>query len=280
MSSGNTGTGAGWDETHPASGDLVSAGSTEIIDDRIGVRLRLQKEHVAPSTGTLTGSILLGTGGGEHIAGSAISYFGTSAPTTRPDTTVALGTGDIGRVWVKMSGSAVNDVQVWNGTAWISIFAGRGIVNNNCVLVDEKTAGTDGGTFTSGSWQVRTLNIKVNDAATICSLSSNQFTIGPGTFRIRASAPGYVVDQHQIRLNNTTDTLLYYGTTEFSTSAAGTATDQTRSQLSVEVVLANPKVFQLEHRCVTTKATQGFGVGASSALGVSHFAIVDITQVA
>ena len=55
-------------------------------------------------------------------------------------------------------------------------------------LSDVKSAGTAGGTFTSGSWQTRTLNTEDSDTGGNCSLSSNQFTLDAGTYEINARA--------------------------------------------------------------------------------------------
>src|SRR5437868_3327959 len=41
-------------------------------------------------------------------------------------------------------------------------------------VIDTKSAGTNGGTFTSGSWQTRTLNSITDDPCSLASLSSNQ----------------------------------------------------------------------------------------------------------
>lgn len=54
------------------------------------MRIRLAKEHVTPAASSV---------GGEHKRGSAIDWFQTTAPTTRPDGVTALTTDDRGRTW-------------------------------------------------------------------------------------------------------------------------------------------------------------------------------------
>jgi hypothetical protein len=54
------------------------------------LRIRLAKEHVTPAASSV---------GGEHKQGSAIDWFQTTAPTTRPDGVTALTTDDLGRTW-------------------------------------------------------------------------------------------------------------------------------------------------------------------------------------
>lgn len=84
------GDGTAWDETSPASSDLISQGDDEIRDLRKGTRIRLAKEHDTPATSSA---------GGEHKAGSAKIYIQSSAPTTRPDGSTALTSADDGRIW-------------------------------------------------------------------------------------------------------------------------------------------------------------------------------------
>ncbi|MBK9322713.1 MAG: hypothetical protein IPM97_07165 [Bdellovibrionaceae bacterium] len=57
------------------------------------------------------------------------------------------------------------------------------------LIVDEKPANTAGGTFTSGSWQTRTLNTTRFNTIPGASLASNQITLPAGTYYVRAVAP-------------------------------------------------------------------------------------------
>lgn len=102
----NDGTGEHWDESSPADGDFISVGAQEIRDLRIGVDLRTEKEHVAFATGTI---------GGEHLAGSAKAYTGTSDPTVRPNAATSFDFTDAGRVFINTSTSAL---RYYTGSAW------------------------------------------------------------------------------------------------------------------------------------------------------------------
>lgn len=126
---------------------------------------------------------------------------------------------------------------------------------------DEKTSGTNGGTFTSGSYQTRTLNTTLTNEITGASLSSNQITLPAGTYLVEASAPALNVDDHKVRLRNVTDgTDLIIGTSERSGAADSVAT---RSGVRGRFTLAAQKTLELQHRCVTTKSTNGFGEPAA-----------------
>lgn len=122
---------------------------------------------------------------------------------------------------------------------------------------DEKTAGTDGGGFTSGSWQKRALNTEHSDAGGHASLSSDQITLAAGTYLAEIACPAIAVNAHQARLYNTTDA----ATTLVGTSSycGNGSTQATVSTITGRFTIAASKVFEVQHRCETTKATNGFG---------------------
>ena len=129
------------------------------------------------------------------------------------------------------------------------------------LLADEKASATDGGACTSGSWFTRTLNTEQRNTISGASLSSSQFTLPAGTYRIKASSPAHRVDQLQARLYNVTDAaVVAYGTSEYA-SSAGSYT-AARSELTTVVSITAAKVFRIEFRCNTTRATNGLGVGS------------------
>jgi len=124
---------------------------------------------------------------------------------------------------------------------------------------DVKTAFTHGGTFTSGSDQTRDLNTIDSDTAGIASLSGNQLTLPPGTYRYSISCPAYLVDYHQAVLYNVTDSaIVKRGTAELASSST---VIQTRSWVIGKMTISGTKVFEVRHRCATTSAsTNGFGI--------------------
>jgi hypothetical protein len=131
--------------------------------------------------------------------------------------------------------------------------------NSFAFLSDTKAANTQGGTFTSGAWQTRTLNTEDYDPDGIVSISSNQFTLQAGTYLIKASAPAYHVDRHKIKVVNMTDTSdAIIGTSAYTTSATGDV--QTRSFAQGIITIASAKAFEIQHRAETTQATNGMGI--------------------
>ncbi len=125
---------------------------------------------------------------------------------------------------------------------------------------DEKASGTAGGTFTSGAWQTRTLNTEVIDTGNNATLASDQVTLLAGTYRFRASAPAYVTNSHKVKLKNITDSIEYIGTT---TIAAAAGNVMNTSLVEGRFTIAASKVFEVQHYCQTTKATDGFGNACS-----------------
>jgi len=125
------------------------------------------------------------------------------------------------------------------------------------IAVDEKSVGTASGGFSNGAWRDRTINtIKLNTIAG-ASLSSDIITLPAGSYKIMASAPAYVVDGHQIKLYNNSDSSdALIGSSE-SAGAGNNLT--TRSFIVGFLTIASEKGFKLQHRCQSSRSTDGFG---------------------
>jgi len=143
-------------------------------------------------------------------------------------------------------------------------------------ISDVKAATTDGGTFTSGAYQTRTLNTLVDSTGIVTSLASNQFTLPAGEYYIEAKAPAFQVNSHKAKIRNITDsTDSLIGSVE----AAGSADVIVNSSfISGTIVITAAKVFELQHRGTTTKSANGFGSNAG--FGDSEvYSVVKITKV-
>jgi len=154
-----------------------------------------------------------------------------------------------------------------NGTSSAPTWQTPWLFVSTAVICDLKATTVDGGTFTSGAWQTRELNTTIFDADGILTLSSNQFTLGVGTYVIEFSAPAWDVAAHQARLfdvtagatvasntgipgNGISQSMYSNPTYPTTTCAVGTAR---------VTVSSGTKTYRVEHRCTTTKATTGFG---------------------
>jgi len=157
----------------------------------------------------------------------------------------------------------------------------NGVVDNFAdiaIFNETQASGTQGGTFTGGSFVKRTLNTTVVNNITGCSIASSVITLPAGTYLVTASAPAYKTDGHKVRLQNTTDaTTELKGTTERTGSGDDS---QVRSFLEGAFTIAAQKDFELQHRCNTTRATNGLGV-ASSMAGIDEvYSTIQITRIA
>lgn len=159
----------------------------------------------------------------------------------------------------------INDVETWwllagqsitiksNGTKWIKIAGHVPMLR----VEDQKAAGTDGGTFTAGAWQTRVLNTVMVNQIAGASLASNQITLPAGTYEVVADAPGFGCERHRLKLYNVTDAAdILYGTSSYSGSAIHA---DSRSAIAGVFILAAQKVLEVQHRCTTTRATDGLG---------------------
>jgi hypothetical protein len=127
------------------------------------------------------------------------------------------------------------------------------------LIQEQQVSGTQGGTFTTGAWQNRTLNVMVTDTTGLVVLSGNQITLPSGFWLFDIECPAYNVNGHQAQLLNITDGIVAaIGTTEYC------LTTQTKSRIRCRVTIdvGLVKTFEVQHRCTVTEATNGLGVAA------------------
>ena len=193
-----------------------------------------------------------------------------STVTTKGDLLAATASATVARVGVGSDGQVLTaDAASAAGVKWAAASAAS---QSYACVVDQKTANTAGGGFTSGAWQTRTLNTVQSDANSIVSLASNQITLQAGTYRVRAEVPAFNVAQHKARLRNVTDsTTTLVGISSYA-SDSGTVGTGTCSVIEGKFTIAGAKAFEVQHQCAVTKATNGFGVP-------SNFAEVEIYTV-
>jgi hypothetical protein len=135
---------------------------------------------------------------------------------------------------------------------------GGGLYSAYIQIEDRKAQNTSGGTFTAGSWQKRDLNTEVADTGNNAAVASNQITLEAGTYLVFASAPAFIVNRHQLRLQNVTDgTTLAVG--QSNHAAAGTNVNNI-AVLAGRFTISEQKVLELQHQCETSAATRGLGV--------------------
>ena len=146
------------------------------------------------------------------------------------------------------------------------------------ILADQKTSGTGGGTFTSGSWQTRDLQTKIYDGITpAITFSTNEFTLGAGDYLIKWYAPAWRVSGHQSRLYDVTGAAeVEVGSTAYTPApvihAGGNVLDWSLGAARVSPSSSN--AYRIEHQCQVTFATEGFGPYLS--FGTEQFTVVEV----
>ncbi len=137
---------------------------------------------------------------------------------------------------------------------------------DTCYIKDVKAAGVDGGTFTSGAWQTRTLNTLEGDCDGI-SLALDQVTItGTGSWRIKGLAPAYAVGRHKAKVFQVGGSDLIFGSSEW---AHDTNNTQSSSHIVGGLTVSGSLVFEIQHQGSTTEATFGFG-------NASNFGVIEV----
>lgn len=149
------------------------------------------------------------------------------------------------------------------------------------ILEDQKTSGTDGGTFSSGADRTRTLNTEVYNRDSTITLSSNQFTLPAGTWFIKWEAPvGFHSSAagHQSFLYNFTDS------SEVKRGSSGRIDGGDFSSVwnylskgSAVVTIADAKAFEIRHRISETVSGSGFG--SSGGHGTEVYTRVEIFRI-
>jgi hypothetical protein len=127
-------------------------------------------------------------------------------------------------------------------------------LSDYAIFQEQQASGTNGGTFTSGSWVTRTLNTTAVTVGTAITLAGNQITLAPGTYYIKAYVPAYLAGVHQARL---------YNTTSAATAIVGTSAVDGYSIIEGFVTVVSTSVFEIQHQCTTTRATDGLGKSAA-----------------
>ncbi len=154
-------------------------------------------------------------------------------------------------------------------TSWVAQTGGAGSSATATVVVsDVRSAGTNGGTSTSGSWFTRTLNTLTNPKSySWVSLSSNQITLTVGRYYIDClPQTGGTIGYNQARLQNITDT---------STALVGQSGYHNNDSIFVApgvtgiITIAGTKAFELQQQVGTTRVNIGQGQNANGGFTVA-----------
>jgi len=179
-----------------------------------------------------------------------------------------------------MSTLKVGAIQSTTGNAAMTVSNGGDVTFANrypkvALIADVKSDGTDGGTFSLGAWRDRDLNTEIYDPDNIVTISSNQFTIGSGTYIIEWDCAFFDVSMNQTRLYDVTGG----ASLQSGLSMYGNPPDNGYgiASGSAQVTITSNNTYKIQHRCLTTKGSTGFGL--SSGFGEDEqFVRVKITK--
>jgi hypothetical protein len=176
--------------------------------------------------------------------------------------TIAInGSGTITGVSVGGLPDGIVDTDMLAADAVTAAKIGSKTFTSYAIIADVKASNANGGTFTTGDWRTRDLNTELADADGIVSISSNQFTLQAGSYLIIFSAQAHEPNSHQTRLYNvTTSANVQVGQSMYGGASHGVTT---ASRGVARVTISGSTVFEIQHRCASTKTTFGLGVGTS-----------------
>lgn len=148
-----------------------------------------------------------------------------------------------------------------------SLVGAVGLFNAYAYVRHELAANTAGGTATSGSWLTLPINTEVFDPDGLLTISSNQLTIGAGTYLVQARAPFFRTGAARLRVQDITNTAtLGLGAVAYSNNGAN---DSGGAHVTARFTLAGSTVIELQYRVEFTKATDGLGT-------VSNWSVVEV----
>ena len=147
------------------------------------------------------------------------------------------------------------------------------------IICDSKSNGTSGGGITANTVTTRTLNTELYDPDGIVSISSNQFTLGAGSYYIHFTSPAMRVQEFTAYLYDVTNT-----TTAFAGQAAysyGSDGDISNCHGYGRVTITSDTAYEIRIICDTTNsAAEGLGRPSSTAMsnytGNEIYTVVEI----
>ena len=125
-------------------------------------------------------------------------------------------------------------------------------------LVSPATSTSYGGACTVNSWTQRQLNSEDGDAAGNVVVAANQFTLQPGTYECRATAPAFKAGVNKIRVRNTANNLSQESGSVIAPVSGGSSI----AVVDINISIGAATTFLVEHFC-TAKPSDDVDVGGS-----------------
>lgn len=145
-------------------------------------------------------------------------------------------------------------------------------------LRETQTSGTEGGGFTSGSFAKRTLNASSGDFSKFGTLASSVVTLDPGNYDVEGWAQAASTGENKLKWYNSSDTSDdIIGQNNATEINSVTVDAHSTAHLRGRVTITAQKNYELQHRCTTTRATDGLGSACSYSVA-EVYAEVKITK--
>ena len=185
------------------------------------------------------------------------------------------------QIWTTPKTSVSQQQDVTIDSTGISILSGETYQINGvphaheiyAAICDKKANTTDGGTFTSGSWQTRDLNTELSDVEGIVSIAANQFVLAAGTYRCHIVCPAYKVGGNIARIYNVTDVgEVLVGNSAYNDTDGGYAF------ITGTFTIGTAKTLEIQHTCQVTANTFGFGAatgGRATYTGLETYTVAE-----
>jgi len=187
--------------------------------------------------------------------------YATSASSLTPKTSTTVPGNDGFNGTDRVIGSFYNDatgnIATYTVDEWI--VSDIDPIGEIAILKDVRSNGTNGGSATNGSWETRSLTaIEGNES--FVSLSSNQFTLSPGSYVILWRAGAVNAGMHTTRLYNiTTSAKTSQGTVVLSNDGTYEAMSFGKHIFNISV----STVFEIQSWVGSSHATTGYGVAGA-----------------
>lgn len=199
--------------------------------------------------------------------GGSVSLSAPNSTTSNADVTLTLPPND---------GDASQYLQTDGAGALSWQTVTTPLFESYAIICDQKTNGTDGGSYTADTTITRNLNTELVDPDGIVSISSNQFTLGAGNYYIHFAVPAIRVQTFTAWLydvTNTTDRI--YGQAAYSYVSDG---DTSNCHGYGRVSITANTTYEIRFLADNSLATYGLGRASESTSysGPEIYTIVEI----
>ena len=200
---------------------------------------------------SFSGELNVGAGKSIRLYGATSGYSEIVAAAGSASTTFTLpANGGSASQYLQTDGSG--------GLSWVTPAAG--LFESIAVISDTKAQNTSGGTSTgSGTYDTRDLNTEDFDPDGIVSISSNQFTLGAGTYVIDYWTTAYATEHVKARLRDITNGVVR----SYSDNGYGRTTNAHHQIIRgiARVTITGNTVYEIQ---MAADLSQGGGLGTAT----------------